>query len=112
MVPVHCGICGKQYMTDGVDEAVCPSCWNKYTIAAARHEATGAECWEATVNHPPHYTKHPSGIECIQITEHMGFCLGNVIKYVWRAGEKGNELADLHKARWYLDRHIAKLEGK
>src|SRR5581483_2936486 len=37
------------------------------------------------VNHPPHYTSHPSGVECIQVTEHMNFCLGNAIKYLWRA---------------------------
>ena len=41
------------------------------------------------VNHPPHYTNHPSGIECIKITEHMGFCLGNAMKHIWRADEKG-----------------------
>lgn len=58
------------------------------------------------VNHPPHYTSHPSGVECIQITEHMNFCLGNVIKYVWRADLKGNDMKDLMKARWYLDREI------
>jgi len=54
---------------------------------------------------PKHYTSHPSGIECIQITEHMGFVLGNVIKYVWRADMK-NGIEDLKKARWYLDREI------
>lgn len=62
------------------------------------------------VNHPKHYTNHPSGIECIQITEHMGFNLGNVIKYVWRADLKGSSLEDLRKARWYLDREIGKRE--
>jgi hypothetical protein len=62
------------------------------------------------VNHPPHYTAHPSGVECIQITEHMSFNLGNAIKYVWRAGGKGNAIEDLRKARWYLDREIARLE--
>jgi hypothetical protein len=41
------------------------------------------------VNHPEHYTRHPSGVECIRITEWMSFCLGNVIKYVWRAPLKG-----------------------
>lgn len=60
------------------------------------------------VNHPPHYTSHPSGIECIQIAEHMNFCLGNALKYIWRAGLKGNELEDLEKAIWYLDREIAR----
>lgn len=57
------------------------------------------------INHPPHYTKHPSGIECIQITEHMNFCLGNALKYIWRADLK-NGIEDLEKAKWYLDREI------
>ena len=64
------------------------------------------------VNHPQHYTSHPSGVECIQVTEHMNFCRGNAVKYIWRAGEKGNEVEDLKKARWYLDREIARLEAK
>jgi hypothetical protein len=62
------------------------------------------------VNHPPHYTSHPSGIECIQITEHMGFNLGNAVKYIWRADLKHDAIEDLKKARWYLDREIAKRE--
>jgi len=64
------------------------------------------------VNRPPHYTTHPSGVECIQITEHMGFCLGNVVKYVWRADLKGDAIEDLKKARFYLDREIARREGE
>ena len=59
-----------------------------------------------SVNHPKHYTTHPSGVECIAITEHMNFCLGNAMKYIWRAGEKGDALEDLKKARWYIDREI------
>lgn len=61
------------------------------------------------VNHPPHYTEHPSGVECIQITEHMNFNLGNAMKYIWRAGEKGEAIQDLEKARWYLNREIQRL---
>lgn len=61
------------------------------------------------VNHPKHYTKHPSGVECIEIVEHMNFCRGNAIKYIWRAGEKGEEIEDLRKAQWYLEREIARL---
>ena len=61
------------------------------------------------VNHPPHYTRHPSGVECIQITEHMNFNLGNAVKYIWRAGEKGATLEDLRKARWYVEREITRL---
>lgn len=58
------------------------------------------------VNHPKHYTSHPSGIECIQIVEHMGFCLGNAVKYIWRADLKGRAIEDLEKARFYIDREI------
>lgn len=60
------------------------------------------------VNHPAHYTSHPSGIECIQVTEHMGFNLGNAIKYLWRADLKGDAIEDLRKARWYIDRELQK----
>lgn len=66
------------------------------------------------VNHPAHYTSSPAKcqcgrtIECIDVTEHMGFNLGNVVKYVWRADLKGKALEDLEKARWYLEREIAK----
>lgn len=58
------------------------------------------------INHPPHYTSHPSGVECIEITEHMNFCIGNAIKYLWRAGLKGDVIDDLQKAQWYIDREI------
>ena len=58
------------------------------------------------VNHPNHYKSHPSGIEVIEITKHMGFVLGNVVKYVLRADHKGKRLEDLKKARWYLDLEI------
>jgi len=62
------------------------------------------------VEHPKHYTSHPSGIECIQVTEHMSFCLGNAIKYLWRADEKGAAIEDLKKAAWYIQREIEKRE--
>lgn len=58
------------------------------------------------VNHPPHYTSHPSGVECIQVVEHMGFNIGNAIKYLWRADEKGQTMEDLKKAEWYVKREI------
>ena len=62
------------------------------------------------VNHPAHYNTHPSGVECITITEHMNFCRGNAVKYIWRADEKGDPIENLKKARWYLDREIERLE--
>lgn len=58
------------------------------------------------INHPQHYTEHPSGVECIEIVEHMSFTLGNVIKYVWRADLKGNDIEDLEKAEYYIRREI------
>jgi hypothetical protein len=61
------------------------------------------------VNHPKHYNSHPSGVECIEITEHMNFCLGNAMKYIWRASLKGKEVEDLRKARWYIDREISRI---
>ena len=61
-----------------------------------------------TVNHPAHYNAHPSGVECITVIEHMSFNLGNAMKYLWRADEKGNALEDLKKAAWYVQREIDK----
>ena len=65
------------------------------------------------VDHPAHYVTHPSGVECIQITEHMTFSLGNAVKYIWRAGLKSpSPIEDLMKARWYIDREIQRLEAE
>jgi len=61
------------------------------------------------VNHPPHYTAHPSGVECITVTEHFNFNVGNAVKYLWRAGLKGDAIVDLEKARFYVEREIARL---
>jgi len=60
------------------------------------------------INHPPHYTSHPSGVECIEITEGFSFNIGNAIKYLWRADEKGAPLDDLKKAGWYIEREITR----
>jgi hypothetical protein len=60
------------------------------------------------IHKPKHYTEHPSGIECIQVTEHMGFNLGNAIKYIWRCDLKQDAIEDLKKAKWYIDREIDK----
>lgn len=59
---------------------------------------------------PRHYKEHPSGVECIDVVEHMNFNRGNAVKYIWRAGLKADEVEDLEKARWYLDREIARLK--
>ncbi len=61
------------------------------------------------INRPEHYTF--SGVEVIDAIEawDLGFHLGNVVKYVARAGRKGSRVEDLKKARWYLDREICRM---
>ena len=61
------------------------------------------------VNNPPHY-QHPSGIECIEITEHLNFNRGNAIKYAWRANDKGCTREDFKKSEWYIKREIIRLQ--
>ena len=72
------------------------------------------------INHPKHYTSDPSGIECIDITRHRNFNIGNTIKYLWRAGLKEDkdrklidkQIEDLNKAVWYLVDEIHRLGGR
>lgn len=72
------------------------------------------------VNHPKHYTSDPSGIECIDITRHRNFNIGNAIKYLWRVGLKEDkdrklidkQVEDLNKAVWYLVDEIHRLGGR
>lgn len=61
------------------------------------------------VKHPKHYNVHPSGVECIEITRHMNFNLGNAFKYIWRCEDKGKKIEDLEKAIFYIEEEI-KLE--
>jgi len=69
------------------------------------------------VNHPSHYTSDPSGVECITITRHRNFNIGNAIKYLWRAGlkesDKGlvKQVEDLRKAVFYIEDEIKRLEA-
>lgn len=65
------------------------------------------------VNHPPHYTGHPKGIECIDVVEDAPRSnLAAAMKYLWRVlwGSKGNDIQDLEKARWYIDREISRMK--
>lgn len=72
------------------------------------------------VNHPEWYTKHPSGVECIEVARHFCFDIGNAIKYLWRAGlkkEQGmseieKEIEDCNKAIWYIEDHVKMLNKK
>lgn len=63
------------------------------------------------VINPSHYRKHPSGIECIEVTRHMNFNTGNAVKYIWRYRDKGDPIENLKKAQWYLDDEIRRLQG-
>jgi hypothetical protein len=66
---------------------------------------------EDVIENPSHYTWLPSGVEPIDISEHLSFNLGTVVNYVVRSGHKGNPVQDLKKARWHLEREIKRLEG-
>ena len=78
------------------------------TIGRAERNATPMTnpCVPETVDHPRHYNAHPSGVECIDVVEHLGFNVGNAIKYLWRAGQKGSAIEDLRKAKWYVAREL------
>lgn len=72
---------------------------------------------EDKINHPQHYTTSGAKcshcgntIECIDVTRHFNFNLGNVIKYLWRLGLKDDPVQELRKAAWYLDDEIKERE--
>lgn len=77
------------------------------SLARAHCETQAASPPDA-VNHPSHYNQHPSGVECITVTEHLPHNIGNVVKYLWRAGLKENAPTDqdYNKAVWYLLREM------
>jgi hypothetical protein len=108
---------GEEKMSDNTDSAdegltYCPLC-DAQVDQHVRDACNLETCpWPSSVRHPAHYRVHPSGVECITIVEHMGFNLGNVVKYVWRADEKGKAIEDLRKAKWYLEREIARRESE
>lgn len=79
----------------------------KLEDSVKRHPAGTAK---DVVNSPKHYTQFP--VEVIELTEHLDFMSGNIVKYVVRAPFKGSQLEDLKKAEWYLKRLISKVEGK
>lgn len=90
----------------------CPTCIPKYSKTPKKkfkqdlQKELDAIQKEDMVNHPPHYTR--GKIEVIDFIEdqHLPYHLGNVIKYIARAGHKGDKLEDLKKAQWYLARYI------
>jgi hypothetical protein len=65
------------------------------------------------VNHPPHYTSDPSGVEAITVLRHRNYNVGNAMKYLWRAGikDEAKQIEDLKKAIFYINDEIKRLEG-
>lgn len=89
---------------------------NQKTLFCQRAETPAHD----PVNHPDHYTSHPSGIECIEVTRHFNFAIGNAIKYLWRHGLKPEHfvdtsgavaIQDLRKAIWYIEDEIRRLQN-
>lgn len=107
-VTSRCWRCDHYFLADSRHGSLCPSCSQDWRMAVAPEPEIKRPkpAQPDPVNHPPHYKKHPSGVECITVTEHFNFCLGNAVKYIWRAGEKGDAIEDLRKAVWYLNREI------
>jgi hypothetical protein len=60
------------------------------------------------IDHPKHYNAHPSGVECIDVIEHLRCNIANAVKYVWRADHKASRVEDLRKARWYVERELTR----
>jgi len=88
----------------------CPACLEHLPLFEVLPAPPDPDDFDS-VDKPIHYNSHPSGVECIEITKHMNYCLGNVIKYVWRAGLKGEAIEDLEKAATYLQYEIDRLKS-
>lgn len=103
----------------------CTECGIAWTMRSTSAPLTSSPAHPArpgdddAVEHPKHYTAHPSGVECIEIAKHHNFTIGNAIKYLWRQGLKRDadksvkqkQIEDLKKARWYIDCEIKSLES-
>ena len=90
--------------------------WGDYSEDRSRRDLEDLERYQHnSINHPDHYGGKDNTYEAIKIIEayDLNFSLGNVIKYVLRAGKKSeNAIEDLEKAKWYVQRQIEFLEGK
>ena len=87
---------------------ICSQCHKKLILEFSTKACSefSKESDSNSVNRPTHYTSHPSGVECIQVTQHLNFCLGNAMKYIWRCDDKSKPIEDLQKAIWYLQQEI------
>ena len=105
--PKYCPMCLPKYSkVPKKKEEVVQIIAEKIVKAIEEPEVKAVPKNEDVINHPSHYTR--GNIEVIDFIEdqQLPYHLGNVIKYIARAGHKGDKLEDLKKARWYLDRYI------
>lgn len=118
-IDVHCHDCAHSWTeTFELEEGetrkqpTCPKCQSKKVSYEMKSWVEDQKYEE--INHPNHYNSHPSGIECIDVIEHMSFPIGNVIKHLWRAGLKPgmDHHKDLLKAHWYLTRELQRIENE
>jgi hypothetical protein len=79
------------------------------SVRPSAFEAVGAHVSYDPIKSPKHYIQKVPGIECIDVVRHFNFCQGNVIKYVWRCGEKGDPIEDLKKAKQYIEFEIERM---
>jgi len=116
----ECYRCGRPFKVVFVEDCThCKGTGHEPGYGPNHHCRT---CWgrskaDSQVDHPRHYNSSPSGVECITVVEHMTFNTGSAVKYLWRAGLKGERsratepaILDLQKARWYCDREIERLK--
>ena len=103
---IQCTICGEENNADEIisqgSKLLCNDCWVR--------EVSINKYKEDVVNHPKHYTNHPSGVECKDISKHFDSPRGQAIQYIWRCEDKGHPITDLKKAIFWLEEKIKMYE--
>lgn len=101
----RCGYCNRECAD--LELELCPYCLGKKPLDIPKEKVFS----DTDKINPSHYRSHPSGIECIEVTRHMSFNIGNAIKYLWRFDLK-NGVEDLKKAVWYIQDEIKQITAK
>lgn len=122
MFDVSCTVCGNPSsafigtvnLNAGIQASVCHACVDRMhaTLHNTPEESTMSK--DDSVNHPPYYGGADNPYEAIRVIEawDLGFHLGSAVKYIARAGKKGDIIEDLKKAQWYIEREIAEQTWK